>query len=414
MANPNQQMGLLGKIFGDKYTQSQLGGILGSVGNAAQSFTQSPSGQYFAARASGAKPGEAMLGSQRAQAYQTAMAYQEEQRQREAEEYQRQQEAAAQAEAQRRINNAIFERISEGGTSFLGGDRQQQVAGLLGRGVDPKTIETLLGKEQSGGLKKVFKTPTGGLLGVDNAGTVVPLDMNGQQVAMPTGPDQSPSYGLQPFYTTDEQGNLIANQLNNRGGIQPVQLPKGQSPLSPYEKAYGAESGKGVAKQETVGSIEKNKVLGKAEGEAVVNQPKAAMKQAFAEESVKEVLTAIDTATNLVGMNTAGWGSLLKDVPSSEAKGLQQALLTIKANIGFDRLQAMRDASPTGGALGQVAIQELYALQNSITSLDQSLDSATLKKNLDAVKTHYTNWLNIMKQYNSGAQSNNGDWSIVE
>lgn len=150
----NNQQGLLGQIFGDKYTQSKLGGILGQVGNVAQSFTQSPSGQYFAARAAGADPNQALLGQQRAQAYQTAMAYQEEQRQREAEEYKRQQEAAAQAEAQQRINQAIYERIGEGGTGFLGQDRQQQVAGLLGRGMDAQTANAILGKEQSGTLPK--------------------------------------------------------------------------------------------------------------------------------------------------------------------------------------------------------------------------------------------------------------------
>lgn len=46
------------------------------------------------------------------------------------------------------------------------------------------------------------------------------------------------------------------------------------------------------------------------------------------------------------------------------------AVNTIKANLGFDALQAMRDASPTGGALGQVAVQELEMLQSTVAALD--------------------------------------------
>ena len=55
-------------------------------------------------------------------------------------------------------------------------------------------------------------------------------------------------------------------------------------------------------------------------------------------------------------------------------------------------IQAMRDASPTGGALGQVAVRELELLQSTIASLDQSQDDDVLKQNLLAVKTHVQNW----------------------
>jgi hypothetical protein len=69
---------------------------------------------------------------------------------------------------------------------------------------------------------------------------------------------------------------------------------------------------------------------------------------------------------------TAGAGSVLAGIPGSPAKDLQAAIETIKANIGFDELQTMRDNSPTGGALGQVAVQELEALRSTLSSLDQA------------------------------------------
>jgi len=66
---------------------------------------------------------------------------------------------------------------------------------------------------------------------------------------------------------------------------------------------------------------------------------------------------------------------------------------TIKANVGFDRLRQMRDARPTGGALVQVAVQELQALQNSVASLEVGQDKAELMKNLGKIKDHYSKWL---------------------
>lgn len=68
---------------------------------------------------------------------------------------------------------------------------------------------------------------------------------------------------------------------------------------------------------------------------------------------------------------------------------LDTLLTTIKANIGFDKLQNMRDESPTGGALGQVAIQELIALQSSIASLDPKQGPDSLKGNLQYILDTY-------------------------
>ena len=64
-------------------------------------------------------------------------------------------------------------------------------------------------------------------------------------------------------------------------------------------------------------------------------------------------------------------------VPGTEAQATAAKLDTIKANIGFDKLQKMRDASPTGGALGQVSERELGFLQSlsSVASINRSRPS---------------------------------------
>ena len=76
-----------------------------------------------------------------------------------------------------------------------------------------------------------------------------------------------------------------------------------------------------------------------------------------------------------------GWAGLLKGVPRSKAKTLGNLLTTIKGNAGFDKLQAMREASPTGGALGQV-LTELEQLNAAFGNLDQSGDPVELRENL--------------------------------
>ena len=87
-------------------------------------------------------------------------------------------------------------------------------------------------------------------------------------------------------------------------------------------------------------------------------------------------------------------------------------LTTIKANLGFDRLQQMRDQSPTGGALGQVAVQELASLQATVASLDQLQSPTQLGTALDKIERHYTNWRNAVNQAAKPQGGATGGWGI--
>jgi len=62
---------------------------------------------------------------------------------------------------------------------------------------------------------------------------------------------------------------------------------------------------------------------------------------------------------------------------------------TIKANVGFDKLQAMREASPTGGALGQVSDFENRLLQAVLSNLDQAQSEQQFLDNLEIVEGVY-------------------------
>ena len=100
---------------------------------------------------------------------------------------------------------------------------------------------------------------------------------------------------------------------------------------------------------------------------------------------------SVGRAMDLIGPFTTGLGAYLKSIPASDAKSLDTTLETIRANIGFDKLQAMRDASPTGGALGQVSERELSSLQAVFGNLDQSQKDEDLKYNLQMLQHIYNN-----------------------
>jgi|694.fasta_scaffold108447_2 hypothetical protein len=125
-------------------------------------------------------------------------------------------------------------------------------------------------------------------------------------------------------------------------------------------------------------------------------EKKEASKQ-FAVNHANKVIDDVTAAKSLVSGTTTGLvGAGSSFVPGTDAYNLKQRLLTIKANLGFDRLQQMRDASPTGGALGQVAVQELQALQATVGSLELGQTRQELQQNLDKIELHYNNWLSAV------------------
>jgi len=117
--------------------------------------------------------------------------------------------------------------------------------------------------------------------------------------------------------------------------------------------------------------------------------------QANEEAKAQNVIGIIDNVLPKVsGLNTAGVaGKALSFVPGSDAYDVARNIETIKANIGFKELSDMRQASPTGGALGQVAVQELNFLQAAVSNLDVGQSPQQLRDNLAKVRKHYTRWL---------------------
>jgi hypothetical protein len=101
-------------------------------------------------------------------------------------------------------------------------------------------------------------------------------------------------------------------------------------------------------------------------------------------------------------------GGALSNVPGTQAYDVGQLIETIKANSGFDRLQAMRDSSPTGGALGAINQSEMGLLQAAMGNLSQSQSADQLKYNLERVKKIYTEIIHGPNAVNQTPMPQNG------
>ena len=104
--------------------------------------------------------------------------------------------------------------------------------------------------------------------------------------------------------------------------------------------------------------------------------------------AIDKALEFMNTNTDLVGGDVGGFGAGVMSnlFPSSKSGQLNSYIKTIKSNVGQDQLQKMREASKTGGALGQVTEKEMDKLEATIADLDVSGDPRILRQNLGIVR----------------------------
>jgi hypothetical protein len=233
---------------------------------------------------------------------------------------------------------------------------------------------------------------------------------------MLTGPSSMARYGV-PMAPVPPKQNIGTNEMLARSGGAIMSNAAQGGPA-----AYGA----GL---EAYGSMmDQNREL---ERQSAVDQYNAAAAQQSALGKMKPqvaplganytnaALMAIEKIENAVasgeesGMNpfddvTGLAGAFMKNIPGSNANDVAAAIETVVSSIGFDRLQAMRDASPTGGALGQVSERELGQLNASIGNLRQSQSLGAFKSNLAIVKADLQRTVYFMnlrvQEYNAQMQ----------
>ena len=226
----------------------------------------------------------------------------------------------------------------------------------------------------------------GKLVGVQLGG-IGKKTANNMQVSTVTGPD-----GTVRQIINDPTTGAVVNQ-NNLGNIG---KPQTTQPLTSFSID---ENGNPVFQQGSAAQINslkaqqlQQKIDREADKTAKENQQEA-QKTDLQTDGIDNVLHEIDSAIDEAGFFSTGiFGAATDSIPQTPAFNLKKRVETIQANIGFDKLQQMRDASPTGGALGQVSERELSALQAVIANLDPAQGDERFIENMNKAKLHYLNW----------------------
>jgi hypothetical protein len=193
-----------------------------------------------------------------------------------------------------------------------------------------------------------------------------------------------------PIKTIDNGNENIV--VDNRTGAILARYPKGGAP-----SADQTPNGQGGV-MPTPGS------KGEADARAAEEKRQADLAAAQRGEEGKQrqggiVLDNIARARSLASGWTTGFvGAGAQYIPGTPAYNLKATLDTIKGNVGFDRLQQMRDASPTGGALGEVSKIELQQLNAAVSSLDQAQTKEQFAAALDQVERVYNDIINGSKE----------------
>ena len=228
-----------------------------------------------------------------------------------------------------------------------------------------------------------------------------PEDVQKQMIDIAAAKQQDRAPYFTPVYTPN--GPYTFN--NRAGDMYPTPMKGGQqAPAMPVAKPGMTPPGAGVAPpaQAPAGRFLRTQddpgLQGQIAGakkaaettvdKELVGAPKAMSALTTFERKVQNVTGAIDKAEKLVGPLSTGYGAVLADLPNTDARALRNYLDTIKANLGFDELQAMRDSSPTGGALGQITDFENGLLQATQAALDP-MQTDQLADNLKIIKDLY-------------------------
>lgn len=212
------------------------------------------------------------------------------------------------------------------------------------------------------------------------------------------------SLGLGPSVMSQRESSFLPVAYDPSGNpvfSEPVSVPSGTKPIygaKPTTKTASSQKAPTGFRYTTSGDLEA--IPGGPAGLKL--QDKEKKEAGLRDASIRQadlVINKIDQALQKVGFTTTGiGGAVLGGIPGTKAKNLKRDIDTIKANLGFSTLQEMRRNSPTGGALGQVAVQELEMLQSTISSLDPTQSDEQVIRNLNEIKTHYNNWKNAVQQ----------------
>lgn len=200
----------------------------------------------------------------------------------------------------------------------------------------------------------------------------------------------------------DAFGNVIAGS----GTTTPATYSPGADPIV---DGYAANILSGMTKLENVPEEYRGLVSQAISGQTVTPEVSA-----YQAERTTRIRNSVDDLLKRVSGKTVGFGSLLSAIPESEARNFQADLDSLVANITYGELTAMREASKTGGALGQVSDKEGALLGAALGALDTKQSPANFVKNLNQIKESLTRWEEANSKYGGSAGASSGSGIFAE
>lgn len=258
--------------------------------------------------------------------------------------------AAIGAFAEKRARDKLVEQDKQEQAAF--GKALPQFAGLASQ-LSPETRQALILKQASSQIDSQFATPT----------------------------PQSPLGKIQ----ADVQGGFLSQDIANQA-IQ--KSTRGETKT--IETAEGLK-----LLDESTGQIRSLNVKTAKQAEAEKAKSEALSFDIAAMQGVRDNVTnvndKIDSILNNPDLDFAlgKSGIAARNISGTKSYGIAQDIKTVTANAAFQTLQSMREASKTGGALGQVSERELDLLEKAFASIDPSLPDDQFKKNIKTVKSQF-------------------------
>ena len=117
-------------------------------------------------------------------------------------------------------------------------------------------------------------------------------------------------------------------------------------------------------------------------------------------QGVRELKSQVKTSGR---WSVGGLSSFLAVLPESDARNFRAQVETLKANIGFNELTAMREASKTGGALGNISDREISLLTAALGALDTAQSPEQFDAQLSKIEESVTRWRQAVESQTRGS-----------
>ena len=167
-----------------------------------------------------------------------------------------------------------------------------------------------------------------------------------------------------------------------RGGRSRENTPRNEGPIPEGMRAKRDEHGNIVALEVIPGSPVEEKKIEREERQRLQEEQKKA------EYSIvdNDIQRALEMLNNRAFRFAEYFKIPISWFPDIATANLQGLLSTISGNVAFNKLNEMRKASPTGGALGNVTERELDLLKDVKGSLSLNQTPAQLRENLERIR----------------------------